>query len=599
MTTTTRPAPFSLSALFLAVSLLPMGLCAAQDRGGRAPAPVQGILDAPRLQEPAAGPVRNLVFSVYEVPRGDWTQVLGKSLLLSEMEPLARGRGASGLIDLELRNRVLPDRAGKASFAMRFEGLITAKEAGQYTFRLKADDQAQLFLNGKLVGNYIGNGQGEAKVAAVTLAKGDHKLQVDFADWGGAWWLELAMTEPGGREVALSSAARGAEAPGQDRRRAKMKLAPREPVPVDWDAEYEAFLKANPKVGEQVKAGRITKDQVIAGMKARAKEVDPEEDPEIERLLARFEAMRPGSAESLRKMLVEGRLTKKDLLTRLEGRGVRARAQKAEEPMEGEGEPALGRGVGEGRGGEDPAPEVKRPSREDYARLAAEVEKAVAAGEITAEQGRERLLELRRSMSRRGEAPNAEREAPAPEAKRPTREDYARLAAEVEKAVAAGEITAEQGREKLVELRRSMSRRRVAPKPVDWDAEYEAFLKANPKVHEQVAAGKVTKDQVLAGIKARSKEVEPEKDPELEGILARFEALRPGSAKVLRQSLAEGRTTKEELLARLKGVEVRGRGDGEGERERGGDELPPKRGGGEKRSSRGDGERSRGGDGGR
>ena len=502
----------------------------------------QGTL-AQGTQEPAAGSIRNLTFSVYEVEDGNWDQVLGKTLLLSEKEPLARGRAASGLLDLQLRDQALPDRAGRASFAMRFEGLLTAREAGQYTFRLRADDQAQLFLNGKLAASYHGNAEGAAKVVEVALAVGDHKLQVDFADWGGAWWLELAMTEPGGQEVALSSAAKGFEGEGRARRRGKEKLAAREPVPVDWDAEYEAFLGANPKVKEQVEAGRITKDQVLAGLKARAKEVEPEEDPEVAALLARFEAMRPGSGESLRKMLAEGRLTKEDLLARLDGRGARKRAQEPEAPMKGEDEP--GRGAGEGRGGEDPAPEAKPLSREEYARIAAEIEAAVAAGKLTAEQGRETL----------------------------------------------------------VELRRSMGRRREAPKKVDWDAEYEAFLKANPKVREQVAAGKVTKDQVLAGIKARAKEAEPEKDPELEGILARFEAMRPGSAEMLRQSLAEGRITKEALLARLRGIGERGRGEGAGEgdpdRKGDGEEPPPKRGGGEKRSGEGDDERSKRGDGGR
>lgn len=503
----------------------------------------QGTLVTPGAQEPAAGSIRNLAFSVYEVEVGNWDQVLGKTLLLSEAEPLARGRAASGLLDLQLRDQALPDRAGRASFAMRFEGLLTAREAGQYTFRLMADDQAQLFLNGKLAASYHGNAQGAAKVVEVALAEGDHKLRVDFADWGGAWWLELVMTEPGGQEVALSKVFRGFEGEGRDRRRAKMKLAVREPVPVDWDAEYETFLGANPKVKEQVEAGRITKDQVLAGLKARAKEVEPDEDPEVAALLARFEAMRPGSGENLRKMLAEGRLKKEDLLARLDGRGVRARAQEPKEPMKGKDEPAPGRGADGDRGGEAPAPEAKRPSREEYAKAAAEIEAAVAAGNITAEQGRE----------------------------------------------------------KLAELRRSMAKRRAAPKRVDWDAEYEAFLKANSKVREQVAAGKITKDQVLAGLKARAKEAEPEKDTELEGILARFEAMRPGSAESLRQSLAEGRITKEALLARLKGAEARGlgRGDGGDDPKGSGDEPPPKRGGGEKRSGKGDGEKSKRGDGGR
>ena len=44
-------------------------------------------------------------------------------------------------------------------------------------------------------------------------------------------------------------------------------VAPRQPV-VDWDAKYAAHLKKNPSVAQAVKDGRISKERVIAGIRA-------------------------------------------------------------------------------------------------------------------------------------------------------------------------------------------------------------------------------------------------------------------------------------------------------------------------------------------
>lgn len=90
----------------------------------------------------------------------------------------------------------------------------------------------------------------------------------------------------------------------------------------------------------------------------------------------------------------------------------------------------------------------------------------------------------------------------------------------------------------------------VFPKNIDWGARYEAYLKANPAVAGAVKSGKITKDNVLAGIKAHEGERSPTEEEQLEALYQ----------KLLKEDRTLGRTPKAQLMPRLKAMLERGEG---------------------------------------
>jgi len=91
-------------------------------------------------------------------------------------------------------------------------------------------------------------------------------------------------------------------------------------------------------------------------------------------------------------------------------------------------------------------PDAKRISREDFVRAAAEIRKAVAAGKISEEAARTRLAEMRRAMADRG----------AKDRKRESRAEYRAIEQRIRSAVEAGKMSKEEAERKLIELRKRM-----------------------------------------------------------------------------------------------------------------------------------------------
>jgi hypothetical protein len=82
--------------------------------------------------------------------------------------------------------------------------------------------------------------------------------------------------------------------------------------PVDWNANYEQFLRDNAGVKAKVDSGAITKEQVIAGMQARQKESRKDNDLE-----AAYRMWLQRDAK-LRKAIEDGNISKEDLMAKLE-----------------------------------------------------------------------------------------------------------------------------------------------------------------------------------------------------------------------------------------------------------------------------------------
>ena len=140
--------------------------------------------------------------------------------------------------------------------------------------------------------------------------------------------------------------------------------------------------------------------------------------------------------------------------------------------------------------------------------------------------------------------------------------------AELGQRVQAGEITREEAgrlyREKFAgggQARGEMERARVRPaatrQGTDWDVRYEQFLKDNPQVKARVEAGQITREQVIAGLRAREEEARGARpiDEEYEQLLKD----NPRLAERLKTGVDMGRLTKEQAVERMRAGQERAR----------------------------------------
>lgn len=88
----------------------------------------------------------------------------------------------------------------------------------------------------------------------------------------------------------------------------------------------------------------------------------------------------------------------------------------------------------------------------------------------------------------------------------------------------------------------------VFPKDIEWDARYESYLKEMSAVAEAVESGKITKENVMAGIKSRAGEKARTEEEQLDALYQ----------KLLKDEPALGRTPKAVLMPRLRAMLERG-----------------------------------------
>ena len=101
--------------------------------------------------------MKNMTFAVYEI-EPDWKKVLGQTITLDNLKPVTKGHVPTGFFDLGLRCVDESAKAWEGVFGMRFEGQIEIPISGDHKFRLWADGQARLFIDGKLVVEFLDNG---------------------------------------------------------------------------------------------------------------------------------------------------------------------------------------------------------------------------------------------------------------------------------------------------------------------------------------------------------------------------------------------------------------------------------------------------------
>ena len=269
----------------------------------------------------------------------------------------------------------------------------------------------------------------------------------------------------------------------------------------DWDAEYTAYLKENPGVANAVESGRVSKEKVLAGIKARAAEA--------------WEAKLKRSWE----------YEKRDDPRRWVGKTFEQVRSQLEEMLRYEGDDWE-------HDNEEEA--AKRDPWE--AKFQVFLRQNPALREHIALHGlrKENVIKL----LQHGDAKLDENDKAAQQA----RSDKA-LRAALKIMTDAKKLKPEQAKQ-LYEI--------VFPPVVDWEAKYVAYLKENPGIANAVANGKTTKEKVMVGIKAREGEKPLTDEQKIEALYQ----------KLQREDRTLGRTTKEQLMPQLKKMLARGEAEG-------------------------------------
>lgn len=90
-------------------------------------------------------------------------------------------------------------------FAIRYTGRVAFATSGTYTFRLKSDDGARLYIDGVLVVDNDGVHALQERTGTINLSAGPHDVVIEYFQ-GPRYQiaLQLLMTPPGGREAIFS-----------------------------------------------------------------------------------------------------------------------------------------------------------------------------------------------------------------------------------------------------------------------------------------------------------------------------------------------------------------------------------------------------------
>jgi len=293
--------------------------------------------------------------------------------------------------------------------------------------------------------------------------------------------------------------------------------------------DTEIYLeKVAERIQAAVEAGKLTEQDAEAKMAALRREASKK--VKFERAVQRIKAA-----------VEAGEITREQAGERLEG--LRQRM-----------------GIAERRG-------TERITREEYARVEAELKNAIAEGRVSEKDAQTRLEQMRRIMVRQSRCDKVDWDAieqrieAAVEAGEITREqadaryrsikeeiarrekreevDWDAIRQRIEAAVEAGEITREEADAKYREIRMRMARR-AGQEEVDWDA-------IKQRIEAAVEAGRISREEA---------------DAELDGIEKRMQ--HRAFVQNIKAAVKEGKMTREEAAEEIRAYELRMRGDEEG-----------------------------------
>lgn len=160
-------------------------LKAATLRGRNLSKPIERAFRKETLAPPGTGPQKRQPGFLTRFYEGSWDKVPD----FDSLEPSQ----TTVVLSLDLGRITRPEFYGLVA-----EGWVMAPTSGVYTFFLTSDDGSKLWVGNRLTIDNDGLHAPLEKSGQVALAKGWHKIRVDFFQKGGGRVLGLAWAGPGG-----------------------------------------------------------------------------------------------------------------------------------------------------------------------------------------------------------------------------------------------------------------------------------------------------------------------------------------------------------------------------------------------------------------
>jgi len=127
--------------------------------------------------------IQNLTFSLY---KGKFTEMPN----FDELHPDAVEEQKKGLIDASQSGL-------EKDFAMVWEGKVEVPSDGEVTFRLSADDEARVIVDGKETVSISSDGNIDLrKIGKIKLKKGFTPIRIEYLQKGGEHGISLGMSNP-------------------------------------------------------------------------------------------------------------------------------------------------------------------------------------------------------------------------------------------------------------------------------------------------------------------------------------------------------------------------------------------------------------------
>jgi mono/diheme cytochrome c family protein len=140
-----------------------------------------------------------------QVPAGEKTRLAGLAYDYYEKQ----------LPELPQFDRLQPDATGtvenftlsvakrKNDFALRFRGVLTVPDDGDYKFYTTSDDGTRLYIDEKLIVENGGVHPAQERSAPVKLTAGEHTITVEYFDGGGNTAMKVQWKQPGGQREEI------------------------------------------------------------------------------------------------------------------------------------------------------------------------------------------------------------------------------------------------------------------------------------------------------------------------------------------------------------------------------------------------------------
>jgi PA14 domain len=129
------------------------------------------------------------------------------------------GRPARSFVDSRIstaRIRIRWNGSPPARFSARWAGYLTVGHAGRYRFTTTSDDGSQLFIDGRLVVDNGGSHSRLTRSAEIDMARGPHRLRLDYVQFGGDAELMWSWARNGGPDSGVPAWVLSRRAAGYD-----------------------------------------------------------------------------------------------------------------------------------------------------------------------------------------------------------------------------------------------------------------------------------------------------------------------------------------------------------------------------------------------